>query len=120
MHTYTTSKNRNMKTFEKWAEADLKKRVKAAVGKVIKLGGNQENGLPDDLVIMKGGYHFYIELKSLGKTVNRLQDIQASQLYKLGCCIWEVNSASDLELFYLFIGLDNWEIKETIKDKYAV
>ena len=109
-----------MKTFEKWAEADLKKRVKAEKGKVIKLGGNQVNGLPDDLVIMPGGKHFYVELKSLKKVPKPLQFIQMGELSKLGCNVFWGNTPDLLELFYIYIGLANWKVPDKIKDQYAV
>lgn len=111
-----------MKTFEKWAEVDLKKRVKAAGGKVIKLGGNQENGLPDDLVIMPGmpALHFYVELKSLKKVPSKLQQVKIGELAKIGCNVGWGNTPYLLETFYCFIGLQNWQISENIKNKYAV
>lgn len=69
---------------EKEIEQKLVKAVKAVGGLCIKFTSFGMDGVPDRLVLMKGGKLAFIELKATGKKPRPLQVKRMEQLKRLG------------------------------------
>jgi len=69
---------------ESKVEKRLVDRVGRAGGKALKLGGPNDRGKPDRLVLMPGGVVLFCELKAPGKKLSKLQAHWFSLLGTLG------------------------------------
>jgi len=58
---------------ESMVEKRLVERVRRAGGKALKLGGVNDRGKPDRLVLLPGGQVLFVELKAPGKKLTKLQ-----------------------------------------------
>ena len=81
---------------EKTLEARLQKEIKKRGGTALKLLSQLHRGLPDRLVLMPGGWCFFVELKSTGKKPTMLQAHCHEQLERLGFTVWVVDSTESL------------------------
>ena len=87
----------NSQESEKTLEARLQKEIKRRGGLALKLLSQLHRGLPDRLVLMPGGWCFFVELKSTGKKPTRLQAHCHEQLERLGFAVWVVDSTESLD-----------------------
>lgn len=83
---------------EKTLEARLQKEIRKRGGMALKLLSQLHRGLPDRLVLMPGGWCFFVELKSTGKKPTKLQAHCHQLLEKLGFTIWVVDSTEGLNV----------------------
>lgn len=89
----------NYKTSEKWLEAQLVKRVKAAGGHALKFASDTEIGYPDRLVLMPGGKAYWVEMKSTGEKPRLIQKIRHDELRKLGFEVHVISNEEQLNKF---------------------
>lgn len=79
-------------------ERRLKKRVEEVGGKCIKFNAVSEGGIPDRIVVLKGGRIIFVELKRpRGGKVSPLQTYQIEKLRGLGCRVELVKNYDDIE-----------------------
>lgn len=71
------------RTSEKWLEATLRKKVEKLGGQAIKFLPSL-TGLPDRIVLMPHGGIWFVELKSVGKTLRPPQRLWKQRLMNLG------------------------------------
>lgn len=76
---------------EKVLERRLLREVKKRGGYCIKLLPWLETGLPDREVILPGGLHLYVELKSTGKIMTPKQLVWRNRLVALGHEHWVID-----------------------------
>lgn len=88
---------------EQDVESYLKKRVKEAGGRTIKLGNF--SGIPDRLVLLPEGRVYFIELKAPGKKARPLQLKRCRELKRLGFKAMVIDRKEDI---------DKWIIEEVI------
>ncbi len=69
---------------EKKLEKLLIKRVKEIGGKCVKWVTSQNAGLPDRICLLPGGQIIFVELKSPGKKLTKIQQLWRSELVELG------------------------------------
>lgn len=93
-------------TSEKWFEADLVKRVKAAGGECWKMVVVNKAGIPDRLVLLPGGEAMFVELKSRGEEPKPRQQMWIKKLRKLG---FDVRVAGDTPDSYIEL-LNDYEL----------
>lgn len=82
---------------EKWLEKVLKKEIGRLGGELIKLVPSQASGLPDRLCLMPGGIVFFIELKTLGKTLSPLQKMWRRTIMDMGFNYEIINTEAKLK-----------------------
>ena len=87
-----------LNTAEKRYEKELVKHVKKLGGKCLKFNTISEAGNPDRLILLPGGFSCWVELKSDGKNLDKLQQIRFRELFALGQNVWSVNSEDQLSI----------------------
>jgi hypothetical protein len=84
---------------EKLIEKKLKEAVKKLGGKAVKFSSPFETGWPDRLVLMPGGFMWWVELKSTGKPLSPRQRIVCGELEALGFKVWKIDNQNLLDGF---------------------
>lgn len=82
-------------TIEKW----LKTRVEKLGGVFLKFWPGYFTGFPDRLVLMPGGYIWFVELKTPEGKLSARQKLVHKQLRKLGFKVWCVSDKIIGEVF---------------------
>lgn len=84
---------------EKEIEKKFKKEVEKRGAMVLKFVSPGKSGVPDRIVLMKGGRTAFVECKAPGKGLRGLQKHVIGQIRNLGYDVWVVASELDTELF---------------------
>lgn len=84
-------------TLEKTIEKYFTKAVRNAGGMSIKLTDEQQNGLPDRLILLPNGVHAFAEIKAPGKKPRELQKYRIKTLEDRGhrCFIVDTKEKAD-------------------------
>ncbi|MBE6874160.1 MAG: VRR-NUC domain-containing protein [Ruminococcus albus] len=82
---------------EKFIEQKLVKAVKNKGGAALKFVSPGVDGVPDRIVLLPGGRIGFVELKSLGKKMQPLQERRKRQLEALGFRVWCVDTIEQVE-----------------------
>lgn len=77
---------------EKYLEQIFTKEVKKLEGLALKFISPGMAGVPDRLVLMKGGQVAFVEIKAPGKKMRPLQIIRKTQLQALGFSVYLLDS----------------------------
>lgn len=84
---------------ERDIEAYLVRRVKERGGKAYKFVSPTNRGVSDRLVVLPGGYVWFVEVKTEGGRVSPLQRVFADEVKALGCNYALVWSKEDVDEF---------------------
>lgn len=85
---------------EKHIEYKLRDKVKALGGLALKLIASGFTGLPDRLVLMPGGYVYFVELKNGNRGVLSARQLVVHKiLERLGFKVWIVKDEETLQEF---------------------
>lgn len=87
---------------EKLIERKLRDDVKALGGLALKLWPMSYAGLPDRIVLLKGGKMKFAELKSTGKKPTLVQLAAHRKLEQLGFPVWVIDSEDTLAEFLVY------------------
>lgn len=88
---------------EKTLEARLRKEIEKRGGIALKHTAQYHRGIPDRIILMPGGYTFFVELKSTGKKPTALQNRAMQKLNLLGFSCAVVDSTEMLNQFLTFV-----------------
>lgn len=81
---------------ERDAERKLVSGIKARGGQAYKWTSPGSAGVPDRIVILPGGYVFFVELKRPGGEVRPVQKAQLGRLRRMGCNVWVLYGVEDV------------------------
>ena len=84
---------------ERDIEAYLVRRVKECGGKAYKFVSPTNRGVADRLVVLPGGYVWFVEVKTEGGRVSPLQRVFADEVKALGCNYALVWSKENVDAF---------------------
>ena len=84
---------------ERDIEAYLVRRVKERGGKAYKFVSPTNRGVSDRLVVLPGGYVWFVEVKTEGGRVSPLQRVFADEVKALGCNYALVWSKENVDAF---------------------
>lgn len=84
---------------EKLIEKNLREKIKSLGGFALKFHCLSVSGFPDRIVLMPFGKIYFIELKSEGKTLGKLQVIWKRELNRLGFYCERIDTLLKLEAF---------------------
>lgn len=87
------------KTSEKTLERNLREGVKKLGGLAIKFFCPSFTGLPDRLILLKGGRIKFVEVKTTGKKATKRQLFVHGILLKLGFYVWLIDTPETLTEF---------------------
>lgn len=82
---------------EKYLEGLLAKRTKYLGCICLKYSNGNETGYPDRMVLLPGGGIIWVEIKSAGKKLRKLQQIRKEQLEALGHEVYVVDSVASVD-----------------------
>lgn len=82
---------------EKDIEHKLLTEVKSAGGLALKFVSPGFDGMPDRIVLLRGGKLGFVELKAPGKHPRPLQTVRHRMLQKLGFKVYVIDSAEQIE-----------------------
>jgi hypothetical protein len=82
---------------EKLIESYLKSQVKKAGGLSYKFSSPAHRGVPDQILIFPHGSVYFVEVKSAGGSLSRLQVRCISELMEKGCNVHVVYSRKDVD-----------------------
>lgn len=82
---------------EKKLEEKFRVAVSKAGGKAYKFTSPGNDGVPDRLVVLPGGYIGFVELKQKGKKPTPLQNKRIRELRNLGCSVHVLDDPADIE-----------------------
>lgn len=82
---------------ESTIEAYLRDQVKALGGRAYKFVSPGNDGVPDRLVCLPGGWVVFVELKAPGKHPTKLQELQHARLTALGFDVRVIDSKAAVE-----------------------
>lgn len=89
---------------EKKIEYKLRDKVKALGGLALKLIASGFTGMPDRLVLMPGGFVYFVELKNGNRGMLSARQIVVHKLLaKLGFRVWIVKDEETLQEFLNYI-----------------
>lgn len=86
---------------EKAIEAYLVKRVKELGGVALKYYNPSQTGYPDRIVLLPGGYVFWVELKSKGEKPRPIQVKRHAELAALGQRVLVFDSKTEIDEFLI-------------------
>lgn len=84
---------------ERAIEAAMRKKISALGGLCLKWVSPGCDGVPDRIVILPGGRIVFVELKTDGGRLRRIQEYQHKLLEKLGCEVTTVYGEEDMRRF---------------------
>lgn len=84
---------------EKEIERKLIKGVHQIGGRAYKFVSPGNDGVPDRIVVLPGGRIIFVELKTEEGRLASRQKIQIKTLTRLGCEVWTLWGAGDVEMF---------------------
>ena len=87
------------KTSEKTLEKNLREGVRKLGGLALKLFCPSFTGLPDRIVLLKGGHVKFAEIKTTGKKLTARQEFVHRILLKLGFFVWVIDTPEQLDEF---------------------
>lgn len=88
---------------EKLIEKKLREGVQKMGGLALKFSSQTVTGVPDRVVLMPGGYCFFVELKSTGKNPTSRQLYVIARLRSLGFRAEIIDSQVSLDSFLKFL-----------------
>ena len=88
---------------EKLIEKKLREEVKKLGGLALKFSSSTYKGMPDRIVLMPGGKTYWVELKSTGKELTKIQTLRTITLDLLGFHVWLISSEEKLNEFLQII-----------------
>lgn len=91
---------------EKMLEPRLVKEIKKRGGRCVKWVSPGNAGVPDRIVLMPGGYIYFVELKSTGKLPTPLQKVWHRLLRQLKFEVYVIDNLPDLLEFVKSIRYD--------------
>lgn len=80
-------------------EAKLKNAIENVGGKFFKFVSPGNDGVPDRIVILKGGKVLFVELKTSTGRLSPIQRYQIKKLEDLGCKVYVVKGPDEAEKF---------------------
>jgi len=84
---------------EKSIERKLCDEVKARQGYAYKFTSPGNDGVPDRIVISKGGQITFVELKAEHGRLSKMQEFQIRRLKRLGCKVKVIRGMAGVEAF---------------------
>ena len=81
-----------MQKNEKQIEQKLRQEVRKRRGMALKFVSPGFDGVPDRLLLFKGGVAAFVELKTQGKKPRKLQNLRIRQLKELGFKVFVVDN----------------------------
>lgn len=81
-----------MQKNEKQIEQKLRQEVRKRRGMALKFVSPGFDGVPDRLLLFKGGVAAFVELKAPGKKPRKLQNLRIRQLQELGFKVYVVDN----------------------------
>jgi len=84
---------------EKTLERKLCRKVKDLGGWPIKISSQFIKGLPDRLILMPGGFIYFVELKTTKQKPRKIQVFVHNKLMSLGFTVTIIDSSISLEAF---------------------
>jgi len=84
---------------EKKIEKKLKEEVEKIGGLCVKLVSQNQNGIPDRLVILPDGRVYFIELKKTNGVLSKVQKYQQTRLRKLNQKVKTIWTLEEVEEF---------------------
>lgn len=97
MGTNLKNEDKTVKVSEKVLEKKLKAKVGGAGGLCLKYHNSFDTSYPDRLIIIKGGLSAWVELKTTGEKLTKLQEHQVQKLRALGQNVFIVDSYESLD-----------------------
>ena len=88
---------------EKRVEQMLTRGVEALGGKSFKWVSPGHDGVPDRIIVMPGGYVYFVEMKAETGELSALQRFQLRQLKSLGCHALVLHGADETQLFLTYL-----------------
>ncbi len=91
---------------ESGLEAKLKRAVEKRGGMCMKWVSPGTSGVPDRIVILPGGFIYFVELKSPKYKLSKLSELQKAfhgKLKGLGCKPWVVKTTEEMWKFLKYI-----------------
>jgi len=85
------------KISEKILEKKLTEGVKKLGGKALKFSSITDTSYPDRIVLLPGGWIFWVELKSTGCKQTKLQELRSRELRDLGFQVFVVDDFANLD-----------------------
>lgn len=95
---------RNKKESEKKIEKTLVKAVKESGGMCIKFLPYMLNGFPDRICLFPDGECVFVEIKSEGEELRKLQEVMFKKLKTLGFFAYTVDREQDIEMIIAIHG----------------
>lgn len=86
---------------EKDIEKYLIDTIKKIGGITYKFVSPNNVGVPDRIVILKGGIVHFVELKQEGKKPRKIQEIQINKIKNMGCIAFVIDSKEMIDKIYL-------------------
>lgn len=80
-------------------ERHLKKEVEKRGAIILKFTSPGKAGVPDRIVLIKGGECIFVECKAPGKQLRKLQELIKRDLQKQGFAVWVIDSYEKIEEF---------------------
>lgn len=88
---------------EKYLEKKLVREVEKRGGKCLKFWPITATGFPDRIVLLRGGFCSFAEIKSTGKNLTTIQKIWKDALENLGFTFWKIDSTESLNNYLLLL-----------------
>lgn len=86
---------------EKDIEKYLNEVIKKIGGITFKFISPNNVGVPDRIVILKGGIVHFVELKQEGKKPRKIQELQINKIKNMGCIAFVIDSKEMIDKIYL-------------------
>lgn len=84
---------------EKRLEKMLREKIKTVGGLALKFTSPGYTGVPDRIILLPGGKHYFVELKSSGQKLRHRQVCVKKQFEKLGHEVYVIDSKDTLYAF---------------------
>lgn len=91
------------KESEKRIEKKLKAEIEKLGGKCIKLATLHESGLPDRICLLPMNRVYFVETKSTGDRLRRIQCLAHHRLEKIGFDVYVIDSTTRLKAFIQYL-----------------
>lgn len=91
---------------EKDIEKLFRDEIKKAGGKAYKFTSPGNDGVPDRIVMLPGGWIVFVELKTDTGKLSRLQELQCRQIAELGQTVRVLHGLAEVRDFFLEFGLE--------------
>lgn len=88
---------------EKLIEKKLREGVKKLGGMALKFTSPGTSGVPDRIVLMPGGKIYFVETKSTGKNLSRMQYLFSEFVKGMGFSFWCISDQEGLDQFFTYV-----------------